>query len=74
MVSFFSPYRYIVDSFVRATNESLLAFAFAFSFLLMKVGELSYIPSKNLAPSLEDVDLAIIPHEVSEIIAPKISM
>ena len=41
MVSFLSPKRYIGDAFVRAVNESVRALSFAFSLLLMKVGELS---------------------------------
>ena len=74
MVSFLSPKRYIGDSLVMATRASVSDFAAAFSALLLKEGELLYMPSWNIEPSSEEADWAIIPHEVNARMAPKSSM
>lgn len=74
MVSFFSPSRYMGEAFVAAISESVLSLAAVLSSLLLNAGALLYIPSWNLASLSEDVLWAIIPQEVSDKIAPKISM
>ena len=74
MVSFLSPKRYIGDCLVMATRLSVSDFAAVFSALVLKEGELLYMPSWNCEPSSEEADWAIIPHEVNARMAPKSSM
>ena len=68
-MSFLSPKRYISDAFVFSTRASVAALFSAFSALLLKDGELSYIPSWNLCPLSDDANWAAAPHEESTMAA-----
>lgn len=64
-VSFLSPKRYISEPFVLAIRDSVAACSSSFSALVLKDGELLYIPSWNFCPLSDEANWAVVPHDES---------